>query len=372
MINARPNLDCDVEEATMAKLSCLRLLFGSLSLVSAYVPALIFIAPVFIAPVLIAPVPARAAAPPQLTEFDYLPIGAPRSTGKIVMQVTIVINGVPVTKTVTVPSGAIKPSPQAQRLPGDTDAQFAQKIADARGDGSQAKAAVIVAAINTAFANAFMGTGLTVATETIPVTKTINVGGVPIKDVTATYGGFVIPNVDESKGTPIVFKENGVLGEGGNGGSFRKRAGPSPGATGSLERITPGVQTVSTGVNANGHRSEVDFGIDGTYVAKFSPNAGMTDDEILQTLDTMLNAHGVAADFDAADADLILANPVPDGTVVDWGDTDTGLGFAFSMQGLAQPIPEPSSLALFGAGCLALLGFRILGKRRAKTVTGAK
>jgi hypothetical protein len=42
------------------------------------------------------------------------------------------------------------------------------------------------------------------------------------------------------------------------------------------------------------------------------------------------------------------------------------------MEGLAQPIPEPPSLALFGAGGLFLLGFKILGTRRAKTATGAK
>jgi hypothetical protein len=307
--------------------------------------------------------PAAHAADPVIGSFEYAPIGYPRSTGRMVFEATIIISGKPVTKTVTIPSGAIKPYTPASRLPTDTDAQFAQKIADARGAGSLAKAHVIADAINKAFEKEFMGTGLKVTVANFPKTETINVGGVPIRDITATYGSIIIPNVAQNNNTPLKFSENGVIGQGGNGGRFLP---PPPkgsaGSRGSLDRMTPGVQTAASGLDAEGEPSVVQFGIEDQYVAEIFPGFGQSDALILQLLASDLVAHGIAAIFDPSLISLYLDMVIPDGTRVIWGNTDTGLDYTFTMVGLAAAIPEPGSLIILVAG---LAGLAMLGRCRA-------
>ena len=135
---------------------------------------------------------------------------------------------------------------------------------------SQAKAAVIAKAINDAFAAQFKQLGESVTVGNTVVTKTIKARGASFPDIMATYGSLVIPGVPMNK-NPLVFTENGVMGEGGNGGRFIPPPGPSPGSRGSLERSIPGVQTVATGENAHGYPSEVDFGLVRTYIAEVTP-----------------------------------------------------------------------------------------------------
>jgi hypothetical protein len=52
-----------------------------------------------------------------------------------------------VTRTVTIPKGDIKAWARPARLPRDSDEDYAQKLADALGTASQAKAKVIAAVI---------------------------------------------------------------------------------------------------------------------------------------------------------------------------------------------------------------------------------
>jgi hypothetical protein len=160
---------------------------------------------------------------------------------------------------------------------------------------------------------------------------------------------------------PIKWVENGVMGEGGNGGKWNGPPGQSPGAQGSLERQIPGVQTVATGIDAHGYPSEVDFGLVGTYVAEITPAPGMTDAQALQALDVLLNDHDVPATYDASTVDLSI-NYIPDGVIMDWGNTDTGLNFAMSTEGLAPalPVPEPASWPFMAAacGCIILMSSR--------------
>src|SRR5271166_3400914 len=305
---------------------------------------------------------AFAADPPVIGMYEYGPIGAPRSTGKMVIEVTVMVNGKPVTKTVTIPSGDIKPYPASGICdPKDADRVCAQKIADARGAASVAKSMVIAAAINKAFETEFMRLGMMVTVGNTVQTKTVQARGMNFPNIMATYGALVIPGVPENQ-VPITFKENGVMGEGGNGGRFIPPSGASPGQRGSLDRAIPGVETVSTGYNSHDYPSEVDFGVVGDYIAEITPAAGMTDAEVLQELAGLLDSNGVPTVYDPTTVALSLY--VSSADTIDWGNTDTGLNFNFSMEGLATPalpVPEPAPstlIGLGGAGFLLLMQFR--------------
>jgi hypothetical protein len=298
------------------------------------------------------------AAAPVIGSYDYGPIGAPRATGKVVIDVTIYVNGAPVTKTVTIPSGAIKPYPAVGIcMPADPDKVCAQKIADARGAASQAKAMVIANAINTAFAAEFKQLGQMVTVGNTVVTGSVKARGTNFMSLMATYGALLIPGVPENQ-VPLKLTENGVMGEGGNGGRFIPPPGQSPNQKGSLDRTTPGVEMVATGENAHGYPSEVDFGVVGTYVAEVDPTAGMTDAQVLQQLADLLNTNGVPATYDPSMVDLSLN--VPADATINWGNTDAGLDFTFSQEGLAPALPEPEAwtvltMAYGGAGLISIL-----------------
>jgi hypothetical protein len=179
-----------------------------------------------------------------------------------------------------------------------------------------------------------------------------------------TYGSLVIPGVPMNR-NPLVFTENGVVGEGG-GGRFIPPPGPSPGSRGSLERSIPGVQTVATGENAHGYPSEVDFGLVGTYTAEVTPSPGVTDAQVLQELVGLLDAKGVPARYDVSTVDLSIN--IPDNDFLDWRNTDTGLNFTMSTEGLTPAlfVPEPATWTVMGMACGGVGLISLFGRGRAR------
>ncbi|MBV8592736.1 MAG: PEPxxWA-CTERM sorting domain-containing protein [Caulobacteraceae bacterium] len=332
---------------------------------------------------LLGPALAWAAQPPAQA-MSYQQIwGVPNSSGQVVIRVTIRVNGTPTTMTVTVPRGAITPFSPPTPMAGETAADYNLRYAAARGAASQAKAAVIASAINTMFgltgANR-VTTGTAVRTnQTYVVNRPTQA---PYSDTqNLTLGTILIPNAARGApsaahpmGTEIEFVD--LAGEGGRtqrGGAAGSNSGgyvPSPGtsaprSTGFLQRTTPGVQTVATGLDALGDPSEVDFGIDGKFAAEVTPLAGMTDADILLDLTAQLNANGVAATYDPALVQIALTDPLPAGEMLDWGDTDTGLSLT-AILGTSAVVPEPATWALLLGG----LGVVGAGLRRRAAARG--
>jgi len=116
----------------------------------------------------------------EMGSWGFVP-GGPRGTGVAKFDLTIVVNGQKVTRTVTILKDDIKAWARPARLPRDSDEDYAQKLADALGTASQAKAKVIAAAINTTFKAEFQQLGVQ-ATSAIKQIETVqNVGGLFIK-----------------------------------------------------------------------------------------------------------------------------------------------------------------------------------------------
>jgi len=298
----------------------------------------------------------------EMGSWGFVP-GGPRGTGVAKFDVTIVVNGQKVTRPVTIPNGAIKAWTRPGRLPTDSDEDYAQKLADALGTASQAKAMVIAAAINTAFKAEFQQLGVQ-ATSAIKQIETVqNVGQIFIKVPSATFGEVIIPSVSKEQGNPIKVLENKILGESGNGGRFLPMGKPSPGAKSSLERATPGIATVSTGVDPDGQPSYVEIGVDGV-VARLIVGIGLTDEDVLEALEVQLDQIGLPATFDEATETLFLDSPVQDDHTFVWGNTDTGLEFLASMEGLAVPSPWGSSVMLVLVGVFVFLLMAQAGRRR--------
>lgn len=88
-----------------------------------------------------------------------------------------------------------------------------------------------------------------------------------------------------------------------------------------------------------------------SYQSVLYPFFGQTDADILQQIADDLTNHGIAALFDAATNTLSLVNPLPDGDTMDFGWTDTSLGFEVALD---STVPEPGTLALLGLGLAAL------------------
>ena len=318
-----------------------------------------------------------ALAAPDSGTFVLEPIGTPLSTGKMEIDVTIVVMGMKVTKTVTIPSGDIKPFERPKRMPNENIRDYAQRILDAQGEASQAKAKVIADAINMKFKDEFKKLGETAGAGLKVVTnRTINVDGQGVPGLMAPFGALVIPGVSKEKDqagkdkSGIAWKENKVLGEGGNGGRFVDPGKPSPGSRGSLDRIDPGVTQVASGVDPLGDPSLVEFGIDGLYVAQVMPTAGMTDSTILGLLASLLDMHGVPAMFDANLHELFLEQPLLDGQTLVWGNTDTELAFRTSFEGLSTAtVPEPTTAGLLAIGLV--VGLACFRQRRSRYPSGA-
>jgi hypothetical protein len=311
------------------------------------------------------PALARAANPPPPAVGTYEQVwGVPGTNGQVVIKVTIRVNGQNVTRTVTIPQGAITPFTPPAPMPNESNEDYKIRYAVARGEASQAKAAVIASAINMAFnltgANR-VTTGTAVRRQEYVVRRP---GRAPVTDAqNITFGTINIPNaarvrrsMTNPNGDPIEFVD--LAGEGGrptpgrtggNSGGFVTPPGTSR-STGSLQRVTPGVQTVSTGLDSYGDPSEVDFGIDGRYVAVINPGAGMTDAQVLQDLAGQLDAHGIMATYDPSLVELSLTKPFPDGVQLDWGNTDPGLSFDAIIGATSVPEPSVWMLLLTGLG----------------------
>jgi hypothetical protein len=311
--------------------------------------------------VLAAPAGAALADPPS---YEISPIGAPLSEGKLVFNITITRKGKKITRQVTIPKGDIKAAAPVD-CTGLTDDDCFDKKANALAEASQAKSKVIAAAINEAFKNDFTAkfkatTGLKVGKVRVTVNGKVKVIEVPL-------GAVVIPFVTEKQGNPFEGKENGINGEGGNGGVFHPPPPKTtPGSKGKLERLDPGVETMSTGVDATGDTSYVQFGISEMYVGEVDPSAGMTDDQVLSALVSDLNSHGLSASFDAGGHALLLNTVIPDGDTLIWGNTDTGLNFGMSQVGVGTPEPGTWAMLLLGLGGLGALA---RSRRRAQPVT---
>jgi hypothetical protein len=129
---------------------------------------------------------------------------------------------------------------------------------------------------------------------------------------------------------------------------------PSPGAKSSLERATPGIATVSIGVDPDGQPSYVELGVH-DLVARLIVGIGLTDEDVLKALEVQLDQIGLPATFDEATETLSLDSPVQDDHTFVWGNTDTGLEFLASMEGLAVPSPWRSSVVLVLVGVFVFL-----------------
>lgn len=320
---------------------------------------------------------AWAADPPKGT-FVIKPIGAPLGTGKMVFDATLVLGGLKVTRKVEIPSGDIKALVMPVRIKADPAngileepiKDFAQRVLNAQGEASNAKARVMADAVNAAFKDDFAklpkaaadaakaGAGFTIVKN-----RTIRVGNQNVPGLDAPFGELVIPNVSKEKdkfGAEILavkIVEGKILGEGGNGGGFRKDPDPNPksslGVKVGMGPANSGITNLATGLDPFDSPSLVEFGIEGRFVASYMPAAGSTDEVILSALADMLDQHGIDATYDSLSRELFLDAPLPDEQFLVWGNTDTGLEFFTSFAGLDEAaVAEPSTLVL---ALLALL-----------------
>jgi hypothetical protein len=319
----------------------------------------------------------RAADPPSGT-LRGAAIGTPLGTGKLVIEVTLVLGGKKVPKKVEIKDGDIKAFVMPTMKPNQALRDYAQDVLNAQGEASHAKAQVIADAINAEYAaefaklpdqgkSAMVGVGFVIKRN-----QTIRVNNQNVPGLQAPFGQLVIPNVLKEKdpaGKDVgAFKitEGKILGEGGNLWNFDNPppTKPSAGAKASLEGATPGISTVALGVDPLGDPSVVEFGIDGSFVAQFKPAVGATDEDVLKGLEAMLDSHGIPATFDPSDVELSLDMPLLDGQVLAWGNTDIGLEFSTVFAGLDAPVPEPGSLALLG---MVLTAMVLVGRRTGST-----
>jgi hypothetical protein len=317
---------------------------------------------------LVAAAPSAASAA-NTGSYTLAPIGVPLSTGKMVFDMTITVNGKAVTKTVTIPSGDIVALVPAVCPAGTAEAKCLQMKADAISAASQAKAKVIADAINEAFKKEFKQLGMKATVGVTPKNIKVSYMGLrlPVDDV--PFGTVTIPAVTEKQGDPFKWTSNGVLGEGGDGGKFNPPAnGKSPGSKTSLNQANPNKITVAQGENPDGRPSTVEFGLQGGYIARVHPTDGETDIQVLEQLQTLLDNNGEAATFDPTTDSLSLNQVIPDGQTVIFGNTDVGLNFTFEEYDLS--IPEP------GVWAMMLLGFGGVGamlriaRRRADLTAG--
>jgi hypothetical protein len=333
----------------------------------------IFLAAVVLASMCLTPLTVRAdsitpialADPPGF--FELKPIGVPMGEGVMTIDVTFFVDGKKVSGQVTIDKGKIVPFVAPKQMPGENIRDFAQRIADAKGEASQAKSKVMADAIYAQFKDQFDKLGDKPGAGLTPKTQTIKVGNQNVPNVQSFYGALTIPGINKEQtvqgapNRPLIFKVNELakLGEGGNGGQFIPGVGPSPGSRGSLERSTPGVESVATGKDSEGEPSVVQFGIEGLYVAEYTPATSMTDDEILSLLAGMLNTNGLPATYDPIQIALSLDNPIPDGATLIWGNTDEGLEFATEFDAVAS---EPAPLELLGISLVIIV--LVLRRRR--------
>jgi hypothetical protein len=133
------------------------------------------------------------AAAQQMSAYNQV-VGPPEKTGKVVVQITVTVNGQPTTKDVTIPSGTIKPFTPPPCNANDKIADCAKALADAMSTASQGKAKVFRDAINQAFANEFKALGQTATTGLQVKSRRIFVRRNNVsfpQDVNLTLGDFI-------------------------------------------------------------------------------------------------------------------------------------------------------------------------------------
>ena len=294
--------------------------------------------------------PAYAADTPGSFEAPvWVPLRDSSKDKPLELQITVNVNGKPVTKNVKVET--ITKWVRTGAAQGETIPMWHQRLTRERGAASQEKAKQIAAAINTAFVAEFQQLGQQATTETYRRRD-------PETALQGDFGMFIIPGVLEAQKQPFVVVKEPTGELGGTGGRFRPGVTPSMGAMGSmsLNRLLTDSAFLAEGYDPLGDPSVVQLGIDEFFVATLMPQRGMTDEEILMALELILDSNDLPATYDRSLLTLFLNDPIPTGQTFIWGYSDPGLDFRYTLEGLNElpQVPEPASLGLLFAGFLAV------------------
>jgi len=305
---------------------------------------------------------AFALAADSTGSFEIKPVGTPIGSTEppnkpLMLKVTLIVNGKPVTKDVAV--SGIKAFEKPTRDKDEPVRDYAQRILTKQGEASHAKAGAIADAINKAFnltkPEEKAGAGFTTVKN-----RTIKVDGVNVPGLDAPFGSLVIQGVTQRQGNPIQIVEPGLAGESRNGGNFVPRVQPQPSAGAKVSLGRAFGPTFATGFDPLGEPSLVEFGLDDQFVATVMPRDGTSDLDVLMGLQDLLETNGIPATYDPALMALFLDAPLPDGQTLIWGNTDVGLDFRTSFEPLGV-VPEPASAVLMATG---LIGMLAAGRRR--------
>jgi len=284
------------------------------------------------------------SASAQLGTFEgpvWVPLEDSSKQKPLELQITVISNGKPVTKNVKVET--IKKWVRTGLMPGETIPQWHQRKTNERSAASQEKSKEIAKAINAAFAAEFQQIGQQVTTETY---KRVD----PETALQGDFGMFIIPGISRDQKQPwrVVKDPTGQLGS--NGGRFRPGVTiPSYGSMGSmgLNRSLLDNPFIATGYDPLNDPSVVQIGVEELYVARLNPSAGMTDEEILQTLESLLDINGIPATYNPNSLTLTLDYRILDGQTFIWGYSDPGLDYHITFESV---VPEPASLGLVASG----------------------
>jgi hypothetical protein len=111
--------------------------------------------------------------------------------------------------------------------------------------------------------------------------------------------------------------------------------------------------TVCSGLDPLGSASVLRMGILGGYISSLTPTSGQSASEILSFFAADLSGHGIAAQFDALNGRVTLAEPVSPSDTFVFGNSDTGIDSYAEV----EVVPAPGSLA-------ALAVFGLMARRR--------
>ena len=286
--------------------------------------------------------------------FEIKPIGTPLGSTTppnkpYMLKVTLVVNGKPVTKDVAV--STIKAFEMPKQNANEPIRDYATRVLEAQGEASHAKAVEIADAINKEFN--LQKPEEKAGAQFVTVKRTVRVNNTNVPGVEAPFGSLVLQGVLEKQGNPVKIVEPGLAGENRNGGNWVPRPGQQPSGA-KVGMALPFGPSSATGFDPVGEPSLIEFGIEDLYVAEFNPAPDMSDLEVFDTLEEMLDTHGLPATFDSSLMELFLDDPLPDGRTLIFGNSDVGLDFSVSFDHL-DPIPEPTSTALMATGFIGLL-----------------